>query len=481
MAAKGALITIVGQIVRLVAQLLGIILLARILSPADFGLLAMVVAIIGVGEVVRDFGLSAAAVQAPTLSTEQRDNLFWINAGLGASFAVVVATFSGLIAGFYGDARLQPIALALAGTFLVNGLSTQFRADLNRQMKFGSLAIVETLSAAAGLVVAVVAASNGAGYWALVLQQVVSPTVGLVAVIALTRWLPGLPHRHADMKKLLRFGQNLLGVQLLNYASRNIDSIVVGASFGANILGFYDRAFQLLMLPLNQIQAPATKVALPTLSQIQNEPTRFASYISRGQLALMHFIVAAFAISAAQASPLIFWVLGPQWEGSVPIFQILAFAGVAQAAAYATYWAFLSLGLTGSNLRLELVSRPIIIGLILFGAGWGVLGVAAGFALGQLILWPLGLWWISRVTKIVPVREMFSNGIRAIVAYGSCGVASWAASVFSSGLLPAASFAIGLATFFAGWLVLFAAWPHFRADISKLLSVAALVKKTWTR
>jgi PST family polysaccharide transporter len=475
-AAKGALITISGQVVRLVIQILGIVLLARLLSPSDFGLLAMVIAIIGVGEVVRDFGLSSAAVQATSLSKEQRDNLFWINAGIGLGFASVVVLVSGLIADFYSDSRLQPIALVLSTTFIFNGLSTQFRAHLNRQMKFGSLAFVETASAAIGLAVGVAAAFQGAGYWALVLQQAIGPVVGLVAVVALARWWPGPPHRHSEMTKLLRFGSNLVGVQLLNYASRNIDSIVVGVAFGPSALGFYDRAFQLLMLPLNQMQAPATKVALPTLAKLQTDPTRFASFLTRGQLALMHVIVVAFAFSAAQASPLILLVLGSQWLQSVPIFQVLAVAGVAQAASYATYWAFLSLGLTGSNLRLELVSRPLVIALIFVGSFWGVLGVAAGFALGQLILWPFGLWWISRQTAAVPSRTMFSNGLRAITAYGLCGVISWLISMNVADFSVVTSFLVGTGAFITVFFLLLAFWPSFRGDVLRVFLMASLLR-----
>jgi PST family polysaccharide transporter len=476
-AAKGAAITLAGQGIRVGIQLLGIVLLARLLSPSDYGLLAMVVAIIGVGEVFRDFGLSSAAVQASVLTKDQRDNLFWINTGIGVGFAAVVVASSGLIAGFYSDSRLQPVAMVLSVTFVLNGLSTQFRADLNRRMRFGALAVVEILSSAAGLTIGILSALQGAGYWALVMQQVAGPAIGLIAVAVITRWIPGFPHRHSNMSNLLKFGGNLVAVQLLTYASRNIDSIVVGASFGASTLGFYDRAFQLLMLPLNQILAPGTKVALPILSQLQHDRARFSSFLARGQLALLHVIVAIFAIAAAQASPLILWVLGAQWQDSVPIFQILAVAGVAQAASYATYWGFLSLGLTGSNLRFALLSRPIAIAFILVGSLWGVHGVAAGFAVAQLLIWPLGLVWLSRATPFVPGRAMFINGLRTLAAYGACGVLSWLASASAASLPLIASFAIGMGTFFFAIFLLFQLWPSFRHDMRQLMSTVAMVRR----
>ena len=348
MAGRGAVVTMGGQLLRIVIQLAGIVLLARLLSPSDYGITAMVLAIVGVGEILRDFGLSSAAIQAKTITAGQRANLFWINVGIGAALTAAVAALAHPIAAFYSDPRLVLVTVALSLTFVLNGFATQFRADLNRRLRFGQLAAVEVGAQATALVIALMLAVWGWGYWALVAQQVLQVLFQALALPLLGGWWPGLPKRGEKMRPFLTFGGGLAASQLLNYASRNIDSVIIGRLFGASALGFYNRAFQLMLLPLNQINAPSMRVALPTLSRLQDEPKRYAEFLLFGQTVQLNVVSFVLAFCAAQAAPIVAIALGPQWSPSVPLFQILAIAGFFQAAAYASYWVFLSQGLTSA-------------------------------------------------------------------------------------------------------------------------------------
>ncbi len=473
-AARGGFMTLIGQVARVSIQFTGIVVLARLLLPADFGLLAMVVAIVGIGEVFRDFGLSTAAVQARSLSKEQKDNLFWVNSGIGAALALIVYSSAPLIVMLYDEIRLYELIHLLSFTFLFNGLTTQFRAQLNRDMRFGRLAIVDIASAALGLIVAIGLALAGAGYWVLGAQQVVVALSGLVAGALLAGWWPGGLHRGVGTAVFLKFGANLMGVQLLTYASKNIDSVIIGTQLGAAQLGLYDRAFQVLVLPLNQINAPATKVALPILSQLHDDRVRFDEFLLRGQTIMIHVLCAIFAFAAAQAPLLIPLVLGPQWTQSAPIFQILAVGGAAQAVSYATYWVFLSKGLTGSNLRFAALSRPILIAAIAVGSIWGVLGVAAGYSVGLLLLWPFGLWWIGRASN-APALRMLLNGLRAISAYGIAGCVSFTASWLSAGNLLGLAF--GFVAFVVSIGLLSVLWPKYRAELGAIAQTVRLLRR----
>ncbi|MDQ1733125.1 MAG: hypothetical protein QOK10_3284, partial [Pseudonocardiales bacterium] len=274
-AARGAAVTMGGQGVRMVIQIASVIILAKLLTPHDYGVVAMVLAVAGIADIFRDFGLSSAAVQAKSLSHAQRNNLFWLNSALGLLLCLIVAAGSPLIASFYHEREVRGIALALSLTFLLNGLATQFRADLDRHLRFGQLALVDIGTQVAGLVVGVVLAVNGAGYWALVAQQLLNSALTLAAVAILAGWLPRRPTRNAEMSGLLRFGWHLVGTQLIGYATNNVDSVVIGHRFGAAPLGFYNRAFQLLMAPLTQVRAPTTTVALPVLSRIESDNKRY--------------------------------------------------------------------------------------------------------------------------------------------------------------------------------------------------------------
>ena len=171
-AVRGAAVTTAGQGLRLAIQLASVVIMARLLSPADVGLFAMVMSIAGIAEVFRDFGLSQAAVQAPVLTKEQRDNLFWINAAIGAALAVAVFLSSWGIAALYGREELAPLAQLAALTFLFSGLATQFRASLNRALRFTALATTDVIAAVVGLGAGIVVALTGAGPWALSLIHI---------------------------------------------------------------------------------------------------------------------------------------------------------------------------------------------------------------------------------------------------------------------------------------------------------------------
>ncbi|MGH8026356.1 MAG: lipopolysaccharide biosynthesis protein, partial [Pseudoxanthomonas sp.] len=372
---------------------------------------------------------------------------------------------------------LRSVAQAISATLLLNGLTTQFRAHLNRDMRFGQLAFADVSGQLFGLAAAVAAALLGWGYWALVVQSLVQASTLLTLMALAARWLPGLPKRNMQMGGLLSFGGNLVASQLLIYFSTNLGQILIGNRLGPAPLGLYNRAFALLMMPLNQLNAPATTVALPVLSRLRGDPTRYSAFLLRGQATLMHFIIAIFAFACAQAGPLIHLVLGDRWAMMVPIFQILVVGGMFQAAGYAAYWVFLSKGLTGAQLRYSVVSRALVIACIVIGSQWGVLGVAGGYACGLAMSWPLVLWWLHRASD-APVRGMLFGGLRAIAGYGLCGFVSYAATArFAGAALPLPlQLLIGIAAFCAAFALLCLAWPAFRRDVAGILHTRTLLR-----
>lgn len=474
MAAGGALVTMGGQLAKIAVQFGGVILLARLLTPRDYGLVTMVLAIVGVGEVLRDFGLSSAAIQARHLSRGQRDNLFWINTAIGLVLALVVFLMAGRIAAFYGEPLLRGLAQAIALTFLLNGLTTQYRAHLTRELRFKRLTAAEVGGQLAGLAVAVVLALAGYGYWALVVQQIVQAAMILAVMVAAARWLPGLPKRDAEVRSFLRFGGNVMASQLLAWFSNNVGQILIGNRLGAAPLGLYNRAFALVAMPLTQLNAPATSVALPVLSRLQGDPARYAAFLLRGQAALMHFLIAVFAFACAQAGPLIVLTLGARWTEAVPMFQALAVGAVFQSAGYAAYWVFMSKGLTASQLRYAVISRTLVIACIASGAQWGALGVAMGYAVGSALSWPLALWWLGRISD-APVRGMAGNGVRAIAGYALCGVVSYGTAAHWATALPM-KLALGAAAGAATFAAVCALWPGFRRDVAGILQTHTLLR-----
>jgi O-antigen/teichoic acid export membrane protein len=475
-AARGAAVTFGGQAARIVIQLASVIILARLLDSRDYGLFAMVLTVVGVGEIFRDFGLSSAAIQATVLTRQQRDNLFWINSAIGMALAVVVYFGAGLIAAVYRQPELVPIAQVLCITFIFNGAATQFRADLNRSLKFSTLAATDVIAPFIGLTIAIVTAVLGWGYWALVAQQMVQSVVLLALLAVAARWLPGLPHRKTPMGGLLKFGWNLVATQLVGYLSNNLDSFIIGVRFGAAPLGLYNRGYQILMTPLGQLRAPTTTVALPVLTRLKSDAARFDEFITRGQLALGYSLVAGLGIVVAAAEPITSIFLGQQWMGAAPILRLLAIAGIFQTLAYVGYWTYLARALTGELFRYTLVSAGIKIVCVAVGSQWGIVGVAAGYVVCMAVEWPLSLWWLSRRTSF-PGRRLAIGALRIITLTGIAAIAGavavWAAAALGSFAQLGAAVLAAAVIYLAAILLV----RSVRVDVNKVLHVVRMIPR----
>lgn len=390
-AARGALVTLVGQSIRIVTQFASISVLARLLDSTDYGYLAMVLAVIGIAELLRDFGLSAAAVQSRELSQAQQSNLFWLNSLIGTAASLLVLAASPLIALVYHQPPLATISMLLAPVFLFNGMATQFRARINRSMRFVALSATDVVPQLVAFAVAVPLAFSLRSYWALVAQQITVSVVGLVLSIALSRWRPSRPSRAASLGSQIRFGRSLFATNLMTYGVNNSQTVMIGAVWGAVTVGFFSRAYQLMALPLTQLVAPLTKVALPILSRVHDQPERYRSIVGRAQLLGLYLTAPLFILCFTLSGPLIRIALGPQWSASVPIFAVLALGGAFRAMSQLAFWIFLSSGATRRQMQLNAIAYPVLVALMLAGLPWRGVGVSVGHTVGYALYWPVSL------------------------------------------------------------------------------------------
>lgn len=474
-AARGAFFTLGAQIAKILLQLLSVVVLARLLTPQDYGLLAIVLVIVGVGEIFRDFGLTTASIQAPNLTAGQRDNLFWINSAIGVSLTIIMFALAWPIEAITGESEILGMVQWLSLLFLLNGLATQHRANLARELRFKAMAIIDVSAASFALVVAVVAALLGAEYWALVLQQLTSGVVILGGSAIAGGWLPRWYSRQHSVRELLGFGWNIVATNLLVYAGSQIDTILVGLKFGTTELGIYNRAYQLVMTPLSQVRAPTKNVALPVLSRVQEDPPRFNTYVTAAQLLLGYGLGIPLMLVAALADPVVRVMLGPQWTQATPILSLFAIAGLMTTLAFVGYWVYLSRGLGKQLFRYTIVTTIIKITCIVIGSFFGVLGVAVAFAIAPALSWPLSLWWLSRVTPM-PTARLYAGAGRVLIVAGLVGTAAWGAAelVRPAGALVMLTLGIaaGLAAA-ATALVL----PVYRRDAGSLTDFMRLMLK----
>ncbi len=386
---RGGAVTMLGQGGKFALTLLSNVVLYRLagLTPHDNGLLTMVITITGVVTLFKDLGLSRATVQKDHITREETSTLFWVNAAIGLLATIVTLALAPAIAWFYHEPRLVHITMLLATGFLFSGTAVQHQALLQRQMQFATIAVVDLMSLIIGIAVGVISAFMGAGYWSLVFMQLTTTIVNTLGTWRACRWRPGLPQRGTDVKSQLKFGGNLAGFNILNYFQRNVDNLIVGKMAGAAALGLYGKAYQLLMLPVNQISTPMSNVAVPALSRLQKEPERYRSYY-RKAIELLTFVSMPIVVMLfVVADDLILLLLGKDWTGSVPIFRWLVPAAFIGTFNVATGWVYTSLGRTDRQLIMAFVVTPITIGGFLVGA-WqhGPMGVAASFTITTVLL-----------------------------------------------------------------------------------------------
>jgi PST family polysaccharide transporter len=466
----------VGQGGVFALRLGAVVVLARLLAPADFGLVAMVTAITGFLAMVKDAGLSMATVQRVRISHEQVSALFWINVAVGLGLVVATTALGPLIARLYGEPRLAWITAALAAGFFFGGLTVQHQALLRRQMRFASLAGIHAGSVLVGSAAGISAAAFGAGSWALVVMHVTTAATAAGGVWLACGWRPGWPARWRGVRLLVAFGGNLTGGNLLAYACRSLDKVVIGAVCGAGPLGVYSRAYEMLLAPVRRINAPLGSVMLPALSRLQDQPARFRRTYRRAVSTVVAVGVPGVVFAFVCADRLVLVLLGPQWSGAAPIFRALAPAGLIATFNFAAGWVFIPLGRTDRQFRCVLGGTVVMVAAVLVGVRWGALGVAVAYSVGTCArrLPQMIYAYHGTPVKLQDLGEALWRPTLASVLAGGATAAGQAA-IWPSGPVWAELIVYGLmfgACYAAAWLLL----PGGRGFLAELLRLSRAVR-----
>lgn len=383
---RGGMVTVLAQGVSFLLNFGSVAILARLLLPEAFGLVAMVTVVVGLLAVFKDAGLSMATVQKEEITHQQVSTLFWMNVGLSCVLGGVIIGLSPLVAWFYAEPRLVMITVALGGGFLLGGLTVQHQALMRRQMRFGALAGVQIFSMIVGIGAAIYAAWIGWGYWALVIRELVMTLTSLIATWAVMPWKPGLPRRGAGTRDMLGFGGYLSLTRIANYFFRNLDNILIGRQLGDQALGFYSRAYSLLMLPISQLNAPVSAAVLPALCRKQNDPEGFRRAYIGGIGSLCTLGLPIVGLTVLLAEPVVLLVLGGQWMPVIPLFRALGIAAAIGTVNVAAEWIFVPFGRMREQLIAMLGHSAVVVPGMIVGL-WlgGGLGLAWGVSLAMLV------------------------------------------------------------------------------------------------
>lgn len=372
------------------------IVIARMLTPAAFGIAAMAYVLTGALAAFRDVGLSQALLRKSTVSNAERDAAFWLGAGASVLLTAAIVILSPLVAAYYGQTQVVAIACGFTPAFLIGGIGLQHAALLRRDMRFRAISGISAASAIAGLVAGVGVAWLRRDTWALVAAATAQSVVATVLTTAVTRWVPSRPRNFEGRADLLRYGRDNLAFAFMNALSANLPAIVAGPVIGVAGLGHLNRAMTLFMLPVNNLVQPVVQGAMPSIvarrEEAADQRRTYLAFVERLACVLMPLAL----IQAALAPHLVAVLLGDQWRvaGSVlaALSPALAAYAISQPASDLLAMSDRSRDLRRQGLA-DLLLRG---GGIAVGMMFGIVGIAAGYAIGTLLAAPVRMAILSR-------------------------------------------------------------------------------------
>lgn len=449
---RGGVAKALAQGTGLVLRMGSLMVLARLLAPKEFGLVGMVTAFTGVLNLFRDFGLSTASVQRGHVTDEQISTLFWINILVGTVLAFILAGMAPFVAVFYHEPHLVWVSVALATSFIFNGAGVQHTALLERQMRFTALATIDIISLVVSTATGIGMAAAGFGYWSLVAAAVTLPLVSTLCLWFATGWRPGRIHLHEEVHSMLRFGGAFTLINLIVYVGYNLEKVLLGRYWGANALGLYGRAYQLINLPTENLNSAFWGVAFSGLSRVRHEPERFRSYFLKGYSLVLALTIPMTIGAALFAHDMIFVLLGPKWNDVAGIFRLLAPTILIFALINPLAWLTFSLGMIGRNLKIVLVLAPLVITGYVLGLPYGPRGVAIGYSAIMTIWCIPHIAWCVHGT-VISLRDIFVSASRPFISGIVAGGIAWGVQFFvGPSLLPLPRLILEVAVLLSAYL-----------------------------
>ncbi len=409
------------------------VVLARLLTPADFGLIAIAIIFSNFAFVIAEQGLGFALIQRETVTEEHLCSTFWVNVAVGLALAAVFCAGAPFAARVYAEPKLIPIMRIIATMFAIYPLGMIQKVVLTRRLEFRTLAAVEILSAWVAGVAAVALAWAGVGVYSIALQFVIEFVVAAVGLWRLCEWRPRFLFRWKALMELGDYSTHLLMSSVLGYWVRNIDNLLIGLYLGAFQLGLYSRAYAVMLFPMSRVTWVFSRVMIRSFAIIRDEPARVRAVFLKMTRIIALVTVPMMLGVAASAGSFTACVFGAQWLGMTPVLRVLAVVGTVQSVTAVISSLYLSHGRTDLNFRVSLVSQILQVTGIVVGLHWGILGVALGYASACVLSEPLDLYFGVGLVGL-GLGDFFAN-LRAIVL---CAAAMAAAVAGLEVLLPSA-------------------------------------------
>jgi PST family polysaccharide transporter len=395
-AVRSAGAAIAGQTANFILSIGSVVILGRLLSPADFGVVTMVTTF---GLLFRSFGFigfTELIVQRESLTASLTSNLFWIEVGVGAILTLVFASASSLMALFYHNEAVARVAIGMSPMIILGCLGWVHLGLLQRAMQFKVAALISFSGQIAYVVVSIGFAIAGWHYWALVWGIVAQSAVTTVGAWMLCRWIPGWPTRDSGTRSGLKFAVSVYSHYAFNYLTRNTDNLLVGWRFGAPMLGFYKKAYDLFVLPESQLIGPLSNVVVTTLSRIRDDREQFQRSFLRAISVMALLGMGIGADFGLVGRDIIRLLLGPGWDEAGRIFALFG-PGIGAMLLYETHgWIHLSIGRPERWFFWGLIEFFCTASLFLLTLRWGPSGIAFAWTASFFLLMFPGFWYAGR-------------------------------------------------------------------------------------
>jgi O-antigen/teichoic acid export membrane protein len=424
-ALRGASINVVAQFLATMCRTVGVIVLARLLKPTDFGLVAMVTAFSLVLGRFGENGFTEFIIQKQAINEQEITSIFRLHLMIATLLAIGFTFFGYFLVYFYSEPKLVGIAAAMASTFILTALSTSHFAILKREMRFAPIAISDLVSVILSILFAISAALFGMGYWAVVIRQLTIPFIMMIAAWILCPWRPSGSWNLSMALPGLRYAIHVYSNVMLGALVRGIDKVLLGKFHGPELLGNYDRAYHIVTLPAIQLLTPLHSVALSTLSRIKADKNRFVDYYGKAVSIVAFPGTLASILVTISAKDLVHLLLGPDWIDAGPV--VMAFGpGIAAGLVYGTNsWLHLSLGTPHRWFKWSLLSSSIAVTAFIIAAPFGAVAMATTCSLQAYVLIIPALWYAGRPVKLRVVdlvgyfRAYFFSGISVCILWFS--------------------------------------------------------------
>lgn len=404
----GVAVTGLAQFVKLITQMLSVLVLSRLLRPEDFGLIGMATPFYGLITLFQDLGLSQAVIQKKDLSHDDINSLFWINVCVGVVLSVLLVAAAPLVGLFYRNAEVSVIMTWMVVLPLIAAIGTLPGSILARRMEFGALALIDAGGSAGGFIAALLIAVIFHNFWALYASMFVTTVVASVACFVVARWWPSAPKITSGARAMLHFGAGVTGFNLTSFIARNLDNALIGRSWGDVQLGFYDRAYKLLLLPLQQVTNPVAKVMVPALSRLNEDTARYEGAFFKSFGFMLCLTSPGIVFMVANAGKLIPFVMGVKWAPCVPIFQVLGLIGLIQVINNPSGWLLISQGRTKLYAIWGAVTAVTSAAAFFIGLSHGPVGVAIAYGISEAARTPI-MWWLITRKGHITLGAMLKN------------------------------------------------------------------------